>query len=87
LHILPGSTRAATTDQHRILLSARVTWRNDDANHILPTSGENAHAHGRFDSGIMVPTTAFEHIFTEPGEYPYFCILHLNMVGTVRVIS
>jgi plastocyanin len=27
----------------------------------------------------------FEHIFTESGEYPYFCLLHPNMVGTVSM--
>jgi plastocyanin len=26
-----------------------------------------------------------EHTFTEAGEYPYFCLLHPNMVGTVSV--
>ena len=27
----------------------------------------------------------FEHIFTESGGYPYFCLLHPNMVGTVSM--
>jgi plastocyanin len=40
---------------------------------------------GRFDSGIMGPVATFEHTFTEAGEYPYFCLLHPNQVGTVIV--
>jgi plastocyanin len=38
-----------------------------------------------FDSGIMAPAATFEHTFTEAGDYPYFCLLHPNMVGTVSV--
>jgi plastocyanin len=34
----------------------------------------------------MAPQQTFQHTFTEgPGEYPYFCVLHPNMVGTVSV--
>jgi plastocyanin len=38
-----------------------------------------------FDSGIMTPGATFEHTFTEAGEFPYFFVLHPNMVGTVIV--
>jgi plastocyanin len=37
------------------------------------TSGENATPEQEFDSGIMAPAATFDHIFTEAGEYPYFC--------------
>jgi plastocyanin len=60
---------------------------NDDSQPHTATSGENAQADGRFDSDIIASTTTFEHTFTEPGEYPYFWILHPNMVGTVHLIS
>jgi plastocyanin len=33
----------------------------------------------------MAPAATFEHTFTAAGEYPYFCLLHPNMVGTVSV--
>jgi plastocyanin len=58
------STMAARTAQHRVLLAATVTWTNDDSQPHTATSGENAQADGRFDSGIMAPTTTFEHTFT-----------------------
>jgi plastocyanin len=38
-----------------------------------------------FDSGRMAPGATFDFTFAEPGEYPYFCLLHPNMVGTVTV--
>jgi plastocyanin len=40
---------------------------------------------GRFDSGVMPPGMVVENTFEEASEYPYFCTLHPNMVGTVIV--
>ena len=34
-------------------------------------------------AGLIAAT--FEHAFAEAGEYPYFCLLHPNMVGAVGV--
>jgi plastocyanin len=63
-----------------------VTWTNDDSQPHTVTSGENAQPDGRFDSSIMAPQQTFEHTFTEgAGEYPYYCVLHPNMVGIVSV--
>jgi len=44
---------------------------------------------GTFGSGILAPAAAatFDHTFTEAGKYPYFCLLHPNMVRTVSVVS
>jgi plastocyanin len=65
-----------------------VTWTNDDSTTHTVTSGQNGQPDGKFDSSIMAPQQTFEHTFTEgAGEYPYFCVLHPNMVGTVRVTS
>ena len=36
---------------------------------------------------LMSPARIFEYTFTEAGEYPYFYILHPNMVGTVVVVE
>jgi nitrite reductase (NO-forming) len=62
-----------------------VTWTNDDAQPHTATSGENAAPDGLFDSGILTVGKSFSHTFAEAGEYPYYCMLHPNMVGTVSV--
>jgi nitrite reductase (NO-forming) len=87
--IVPGSS-SLTTDAYspnpvQVSTGASVTWTNDDSQPHTATSGENATPDQRFDSGIMAPAATFEHTFTEAGEYPYFCLLHPNMVGTVSV--
>ena len=87
--IVPGSS-SQTTDAYQpnpvqVSTGATVTWTNDDAQPHTATSGENATPDGTFDSGIMAPAATFEHTFATAGEYPYFCILHPNMVGTVSV--
>ena len=87
--IVSGSS-SLTTDAYspnpvQVSTGATITWTNDDSQPHTATSGENATPDQRFDSGIMAPAATFEHTFTEAGEYPYFCILHPNMVGTVSV--
>src|ERR671918_453486 len=87
--IVSGSS-ALTTDAYQpnpvqVSTGATVTWTNDDAQPHTATSGQNATPDGMFDSSIMAPGATFEHTFTEAAEYPYFCLLHPNMVGTVSV--
>src|SRR5918992_51117 len=87
--IVPGSS-SLTTDAYQpnpvqVGVGDTVTWTNDDAQPHTATSGQNATPDGTFDSSIMAPGATFEHTFTEAGEYPYFCLLHPNMVGTVSV--
>ncbi len=87
--IVPGSS-SLTTDAYapnpiQVSAGSTVTWTNDDSQPHTATSGENATPDGTFDSGIMAPAATFEHTFAEAGEYPYFCLLHPNMVGTVSV--
>jgi plastocyanin len=69
-----------------------VTWTNDDLEPHTVTSGSNGVPDNKFNSSpnfipLMSPGATFSHTFTEAGEYPYFCLLHPNMVGTVRVMS
>ncbi|HEV3433556.1 MAG TPA: plastocyanin/azurin family copper-binding protein, partial [Nitrososphaera sp.] len=89
--IVPGSS-SLTTDAYspnpvQVSMGTTVTWTNDDAQPHTATSGQNSTPDGRFDSGIMAPGATFDFTFTEAGEYPYFCLLHPNMVGTVSVSS
>jgi aldose sugar dehydrogenase len=70
----------------QISVGDTVTWTNDDIQPHTVTSSQNVQPDGRFESSMMAPQQTFEHTFTEgPGEYPYFCTLHPNMVGTVSV--
>jgi len=62
-----------------------VTWTNDDSVPHTATSGQDATPDGTFDSGILQQGASFSFTFEEAGEYPYFCTLHPNMVGTVSV--
>ena len=87
--IVPGSS-SLTTDAWspnpvQVSAGTTVTWTNDDSQPHAVNSGENATPSGLFDSGIMAPAATFEYTFTEAGEYPYYCLLHPNMVGTVSV--
>jgi nitrite reductase (NO-forming) len=87
--IVQGSS-SLTTDAYspnpaQVSVGGTVTWTNDDSQPHTAMSGENATPDQVFDSGIMAPAATFSHTFTEAGEYPYFCLLHPNMVGTVSV--
>src|ERR671915_2564390 len=87
--IVPGpsslTTDAWSPNPVQVSAGTTITWTNDDSQPHAVNSGENATPTGLFDSGIMAPAATFEHTFTEAGEYPYFCLLHPNMVGTVSV--
>ena len=87
--IVPGSSTLTDTAYQpnpvQVGVGTTVTWTNDDAQPHTATSGQNATPDGTFDSSIMAPQGTFEHTFTEAGEFPYFCLLHPNMVGTVSV--
>jgi plastocyanin len=89
--IVPGSSTLTDTafqpNPVQVSVGSTVTWTNNDAQPHTATSGQSATPDGTFDSGIMSPQGTFEHTFTEAGEFPYFCMLHPNMVGTVSVSS
>jgi plastocyanin len=65
-----------------IQVGGSVTWSND---------GQSAHTvtanDGSFDSGNLDPGQSFNHTFTEPGTFAYFCEYHrsLGQEGTVTV--
>jgi plastocyanin len=64
-----------------------VTWTNtDDALHTVTSgSGTDENMGAEFDSGMMSTGKTFEHTFGTTGEFPYFCIIHPDMVGNVLV--
>ncbi|HXE57759.1 MAG TPA: plastocyanin/azurin family copper-binding protein [Gemmatimonadales bacterium] len=57
-----------------------VDWINaDDVVHTVSADD------GSFESGPMSPAESFSFTFTAPGDYPYHCAIHPNMVGTITV--
>jgi len=74
----------------QVSVGATVTWTNDDSQPHTVTSGQNAQPDNKFNSSpnfnpLLAPGQTFSHTFTEAGQYPYYCALHPNMVGTVSV--
>jgi plastocyanin len=69
-----------------------VTWTNNDLQPHTVTSGSNGQPDNKFNSSpnfnpLMNQGQTFSFTFTEAGNYPYFCMLHPNMVGTINVSS
>src|SRR5215216_4954334 len=67
-----------------------VTWTNNDSQPHTVTSGSNGQPDDKFNSSpnfspLLNPGQTFSFTFTQAGTYPYFCMLHPNMVGTVSV--
>jgi plastocyanin len=68
-----------------ISAGASVTWTNRDAIEHTVTSGSPDAPGSAFDSGFLNQEQAFSYRFDEPGEYPYFCLRHPFMQGTLEV--
>jgi len=68
----PGSFSIAT--------GGSIEWSNDDGEAHTVTSTDSA-----FDSGIMNGGATFSQAFATPGSYPYFCLIHPEMRGTITV--
>src|SRR5215211_2305652 len=67
-----------------------VSWTNNDSQPHTVTSGSNGQPDNKFNSSpnfspLLNPGQTFSFTFTQAGDYPYFCMLHPNMVGTVTV--
>jgi predicted secreted protein with PEFG-CTERM motif len=63
-----------------------VTWSNDDtAAHTVTSGSAAAGPDGNFDSSLFMAGTTFSWTSEAEGEYPYFCMVHPWMVGTVVV--
>jgi len=65
-----------------------VTWSNVDTAAHTVTSGSAADGpDGNFDSMLFLAGASFEATFDEAGTFPYFCMVHPWMVGTVIVVA
>ncbi|MCA9862487.1 MAG: cupredoxin domain-containing protein [Thermomicrobiales bacterium] len=70
-------------EQVTVPIGASVAWTNqDNAPHTSTGTGDSASA---LSSGAIVFGQTFTQEFNTPGTYPYYCVYHPTMVGTVVV--
>jgi plastocyanin len=86
------TTDAYSPNPIQVSVGTAVTWTNNDSQPHTVTSGSNGQPDNKFNSSpnftpLLNQGQTFSFTFTEEGEYPYFCLLHPNMVGTVNVSS
>jgi plastocyanin len=71
-----------------VKVGQKLTWTNDDSQIHTSTSGTgpgDAGSGNVFDSGILSPGTSYSFTFDAPRNFPYYCTLHPQMVGTVSI--
>jgi plastocyanin len=92
--IVPGSSSLTDTafspNPIQVSVGSTVTWTNNDSQPHTVASGSNGQPDNKFNSSpnfnpLLNPGQTFSFTFTQAGNYPYFCMLHPNMVGTVSV--
>ena len=64
----------------RVRVGETVRWFNDDALPHTVTAGDQS-----WGSGNLNPGASFERRFDSPGTYPYLCVYHPGMIGTIVV--
>jgi plastocyanin len=74
-----------TPNKITVNLGESVTWTNDDSAFHTVTSGYYDEPDGFFDSQQLDPAQKFSHVFSEPGQFQYYCRLHPWMEGQVTV--
>jgi nitrite reductase (NO-forming) len=84
------STDAYSPNPVNAKVGDTVTWTNNDSQPHTVVSGTNGKPDGKFDSSpnltnLLTTGKTFSHTFTEAGDYPSYCAIHPNMVGTVSV--
>jgi len=77
----------STSGTVEILIGDTIVWKNADTATHTVTSGVSPDYDDLFDSGIFGPGKSYSYTFTDIGHYPYFCLLHPWMEGTIIVTS
>jgi len=62
-----------------------VTWVNNDNIPHTTTSGPQGAPNGIWNSGDMGVSAVYRRVFTSAGSFPYHCVYHNGMTGTVTV--
>lgn len=92
--IPPGSSSPGCETTNECFVPAEVTidagseviWTNDDtAGHTVTSGTLDSGPDGVFDSSLFMAGKTFSNKFEEAGEFPYFCVVHPWMTGTVIV--
>jgi predicted secreted protein with PEFG-CTERM motif len=67
-------------------VGSEVVWTNNDSAAHTVTSGTiEKGPDGIFDSSLLMAGKTFTHKFEEAGQFPYFCVVHPWMKGTIIV--
>jgi hypothetical protein len=74
------TTTAYVPNPATVSVGATVTWVNNDVDPHTSTSSTNV-----WGSPTIQPGGSFSFTFQSAGSYPYICLIHPNMVGTVVV--
>jgi len=73
---------AYTPAELTVPLGTKVTWINrDDAPHTVTSTAKPR----VFHSGTLDSDARFSHVFTTPGTYEYYCVLHAHMIARIIV--
>ena len=64
----------------RVKPRTTVTWTNNGQNPHTATADN-----GSFDTGRLAPGERGSKTFKKLGKFPYFCQIHPNMRGTIKV--
>ncbi|MGA7898720.1 MAG: plastocyanin/azurin family copper-binding protein [Nitrososphaeraceae archaeon] len=71
-----------------IQMGSKVTWTNEDKFPHTITSGNRSNDYDhKFNSGIIALNHSYSYVFSAPGIYPYYCIIHPWMSGQIVVTS
>lgn len=76
------SNRSFTPNSLTVPVGTTVTWTNKDAVTHTVTSTT-----GLFDSGNLASGSKYSYTFPTAGTYPYYCIIHAGMTGTIVVTA
>ncbi len=69
----------------KLKAGGKVTWVNQDKAPHTATSDEGAPA--KFNTGRLDLSESKPIKLDEPGSYPYYCVYHRFMTGTLEVVD
>ena len=78
----------STTGIIEIKTGDSIVWKNaDTATHTVTSGTASEGPDDIFDSGLFAPGKSFTQVFSDVGDYSYYCLVHPWMEGTVIVAS